>query len=70
VRHPGSTLSTILAYLPELTVSDLRELAAPGIVSESLRKYLLAEIQQRIRRGEKWVATADPTGEPDSSNSG
>jgi hypothetical protein len=53
VRHPSSTLSTILGYLPELTVSDLRELAAPGIVSESLRKYLLAEIQQRIRRSEK-----------------
>jgi len=70
VRHPSSTLSTILAYLPELTVSDLRELAAPGIVSENLRKYLLAEIQQRVRRGEKSVASADPTGEPDSSNSG
>src|ERR1700686_3991264 len=53
VRHPGATLSTILAYLPELTVSDLRELAAPGIVSENLRKYLLAEIQQRIRKSEK-----------------
>jgi len=70
VRHPSSTLSTILAYLPELTVSDLRELAAPGIVSENLRKYLLAEIQQRVRGGEKSVASADPTGEPDSSNSG
>jgi len=70
VRHPSSTLSTILAYLPELTVSDLRELAAPGIVSETLRKYLLAEIQQRVGRGEKSVASTDPTGEPDSSNSG
>jgi hypothetical protein len=70
VRHPSSTLSTILAYLPELTVSDLRELAAPGIVSESLRKYLLAEIEQRVRRGEKSVASAEPTGEPGSSNSG
>ena len=69
VRHPSSTLSTILAYLPELTVSDLRELAAPGIVSENLRKYLLAEIQQRVRSGEKSVTSADPTGEPDSSNS-
>ena len=49
VRYPASTLSTILAYLPELTVSDLRELAAPGIVSESLRKYLQAEIQRRTR---------------------
>jgi hypothetical protein len=59
VRHRSSTLSTILGYLPELTVSDLRELAAPGIVSENLRKYLLAEIQQRIRRGEKAVESAD-----------
>jgi hypothetical protein len=49
VRHPGSTLSSVLSYLPELTVSDLRELAAPGIVPESLRKYLQAEIQRRIR---------------------
>jgi hypothetical protein len=69
VRHPGSTLSTILAYLPELTVSDLRELAAPGIVSESLRKYLLAEIQQRIRKGEKAAKIVNTTGEPGASNS-
>jgi hypothetical protein len=47
IRHPASTLSSILSYLPELTVSDLRELASPGIVSESLRKYLLAEIERR-----------------------
>ena len=53
VRHPLSPLSAVLAYLPELTVSDLRELASPGIVSESLRKYLQAEVQRRIRAGEK-----------------
>lgn len=53
VRHPLSPLATVLAYLPELTVSDLRELAAPGIVPESLRKYLQAEVQRRIRAGEK-----------------
>jgi hypothetical protein len=51
VRHPNSTLTSILAYLPELTVSDLRELAAPGIVSDSLRKYLQAEIHHRTQRG-------------------
>jgi hypothetical protein len=67
VRHPSSTLSTILAYLPELTVSDLRELAAPGIVSENLRKYLLAEIQQRIRRGKKSVADVGGKVDPDTS---
>jgi hypothetical protein len=69
VRHPSSTLSTILAYLPELTVSDLRELASPGIVSESLRKYLLAEIQQRISKGEKSTEIAGTTGEPGTSKS-
>jgi hypothetical protein len=69
VRHPSSTLSTILAYLPELTVSDLRELASPGIVSENLRKYLLAEIQQRIRKGERSAEIADTTGEPGTSKS-
>jgi len=51
VRHPLSPLATILAYLPEITVSDLRELAAPGIVPESLRKYLQAEVQRRMRTG-------------------
>jgi hypothetical protein len=50
VRHPASTLSSILGYLPELTVSDLRELAAPGIVSENLRRYLLAETHRRLGR--------------------
>jgi hypothetical protein len=53
VRHPGSALSTVLSYLPELTVSDLRELAAPGIVSEALRNYLQAEIQRRMRLSKK-----------------
>jgi hypothetical protein len=67
VRHPSSTLSTILSYLPELTVSDLRELAAPGIVSENLRKYLLAEIQQRIRKSEKSAQIMEPPGDSDPS---
>ena len=52
VRHPASTLSSVLSYLPDLTVPDLRDLAAPGIVPESLRKYLQAEIQRRLRTGE------------------
>ncbi len=63
VRHPLSPLATVLAYLPELTVSDLRELASPGIVPESLRKYLRAEVQRRIRAGEK-SARKDDTPRP------
>lgn len=69
VRHPHATLSTILGYLPELTVSDLRELASPGIVSENLRKYLLAEIQQRIRRSEKAAESAEGGGGGGTSKS-
>jgi hypothetical protein len=53
VRQPSAPLAAILSYLPELTVSDLRELAAPGIVPENLRKYLQAEVQRRIRAREK-----------------
>ena len=53
VRHSATPLASILGYLPELTVSDLRELAAPGIVPESLRKYLQAEVQRRMRAGRK-----------------
>jgi hypothetical protein len=53
VRHPGSTLSSILSYLPELTVSDLSALASPGIVSENLCKYLQAEICRRVHVARK-----------------
>jgi hypothetical protein len=68
VRHPASPLATVLAYLPELTVSDLKELASPGIVSESLRKYLQAEVQRRIRAGEKSARKDDTPGAPSASN--
>jgi hypothetical protein len=67
VRHPGSTLSTVLAYLPELTVSDLRELAAPGIVPESLRKYLQAEILRRTCASEKSPTESDNRRNPAAS---
>jgi len=49
VRNSNAPLSAILAFLPQLTVSDLRELAAPGIVPENLRNYLQAEVQRRTR---------------------
>jgi hypothetical protein len=63
VRHPATPLATILSYLPQLTVSDLRELAAPGIVAESLRKYLQAEVQCRTQ------ARRNATGGANSNNS-
>src|ERR1700719_2589512 len=60
VRNPATTLATSLSYLPELTVSDLHELAAPGILPEPLRKYLEAETHRRIRAGEMSAAGKEP----------
>src|SRR5215471_19852689 len=51
LRQPSAPLATILSYLPHLTVSDLRDLAAPGIVPETLRRYIQAEAQRRLRGG-------------------
>jgi len=49
IRQPATTLTKVLAFLPELTISDLRELVATGILPENLRHYLQAEIQRRLR---------------------
>jgi hypothetical protein len=51
LRQPSAPLATILSYLPQLTASDLRELAAPGIVPETLRRYIQAEVQRRLGSG-------------------
>jgi hypothetical protein len=53
VRNPSAPISIVLGFLPQLTVSDLRELAAPGIVPENLRKYLLAEVNRRMLASRK-----------------
>jgi len=56
VRNPSAPISIVLTFLPQLTVSDLRELAAPGIVPENLRKYLLAEVNRRMLASRKHAA--------------
>jgi hypothetical protein len=53
IRQPATTLTHILAFLPELTISDLRELVAPGVLPENLRHYLQAEIQRRMQRSKE-----------------
>ena len=52
LRQPSTTLATVLVFLPELTVADLRALAAPGILPENLSHYLQAEIHRRLQRSE------------------
>jgi len=53
VRNAATPLSLVLNFLPQLTVDDLRELAAPGVVPENLRKYLLAEVHRRMQTSKK-----------------
>src|SRR5215472_3793070 len=61
LRQPSAPLSTILSFLPQLTVSDLRELSAPGIVPENLRRYIQAEVQRRLRSGPGAKGAAAPS---------
>jgi len=63
VRHPASTLVSVLSFLPELTVADLEALAAPGIVPQRLRKYLEAEVHRRMAAGNKPAGQQEPSGE-------
>jgi hypothetical protein len=70
VRNPATTLAASLSFLPELTVSDLHELAAPGIVPEPLRKYLQAETQRRIRAGETPAADKEALDDAQPSKEG
>jgi len=59
VRNSSTPLAIVLSYLPQLTVVDLRVLAAPGIVPENLRKYLLAEVHRRMLASKR-EAAAEP----------
>lgn len=55
VRNPSAPISILLGFLPQLTVSDLRELASPGVVPDNLRKYLEAEVRRRMIASQKRV---------------
>ena len=53
VRNAATPLSLVLNFLPQLTVPDLRELAAPGVVPENLRNYLQAEVHRRMQAAKR-----------------
>jgi hypothetical protein len=56
VRNSSTPISIVLGFLPQLTVSDLRVLAEPGIVGENLGKYLQAEVRRRMLASRKHAA--------------
>jgi hypothetical protein len=60
LRQSSAPLAAILSFLPQLTLSDLRELAAPGIVPENLRRYIQAEVQRRLHSGHRPKDSSTP----------
>ena len=69
IRQPSTTLTKVLSFLPELTISDLRELVAPGILPENLRHYLQSEIQRRFQKSkEKAGPDAEKRTESDTNS--
>jgi hypothetical protein len=57
VRNASTPISSVLAFLPHLTVTDLRVLAEPGVVAGNLREYLLAEVHRRMLASQKLAAS-------------
>jgi hypothetical protein len=51
IRQPLTPLGRVLAFLPDLTLRDLEDLAAVKTLSESLREYIRQQIATRARRG-------------------
>ncbi len=47
VRHPQAPLASVLAFLPNLTQADLKELCRLTTLSENLRRYISHELTQR-----------------------
>ena len=72
VRNASTPISIVLTFLPQLSVNDLRLLAEPGVVNESLRKYLLAEVHRRMvaskKQAERHMAEHQATLSPQPQN--
>jgi len=64
VRHPGSTLRRFLLICLNDVSGFTRTLPLPHRFRKFAQIFCWGN-SARIRRGEKWVGTADPTGEPD-----
>lgn len=50
VRNPSTPLARVLGFLPDLTLSTLRDLVELQSLSSNLREYLRHEMEKRTRR--------------------
>lgn len=51
IRHPAAPLTSVLRFLPDVTMRDLHELTAATRMPDSIRNYLRKEIARRLAKG-------------------
>jgi hypothetical protein len=53
VRHPLTPLRLVLAWLPDLAVTDLREICLDHRMPELVRRYVLAHCAERLQKARR-----------------
>jgi len=48
IRHPLTPFARVLAFLPDITVNDLRDICLDPRLPEQVRKYITAQCAQRL----------------------
>ena len=56
VRHPLTPLARVLAFLPDLTLRDLKDLQFASTLSDPMRQYIRGEINSRSLRKRRALA--------------
>ena len=50
IRHPLTPLARVLAFLPDITVNDLRDICRDHRMPDRVRKYIIAHCAQRLEK--------------------
>ena len=48
IRHPLTPFARVLAFLPDITVNDLRDICRDPRMPDQVRKYIIAHCAQRL----------------------
>jgi hypothetical protein len=50
IRHPLTPFARVLAFLPDITVNDLRDICLDHCMPNQVRKYIVAHCAQRLNQ--------------------
>jgi hypothetical protein len=50
IRHPLTPFARVLAFLPDITANDLRDICPDPRMSDQVRKYIIAQCAQRLNQ--------------------